>query len=185
MNFFAVTGYVVFCTTLINNWLEKFVRHNLSTTGYLWNKIFSVTRTVQFDATASYTAYSNGVIFFVTAFGLNAIIHSIQYRVLPVTLVMYTLNVLCFVLHCGYSSLLPFHIVQDYPAGGLQLIYNFIMWMYLNYVYFFEPSYEMYLKYFIVVTIPYLFRAYYGLLDYHYNGHNMLVKTLDIYLNYF
>lgn len=184
MNFFAVTSYVVFCLTLINTWLEKFLEYNLSKCGYLWYKFFKVTHSSQFDAHQAFKTYTNGVIFFLGAFGVNAILHSFEIQVLPLTIVTFALNILCFFLHCGYVACLPFHISQDYTSV-LQLGYNFVMWMYLNYVYFFTPSYVMYFKYFIIMSIPYLFRAYFNLVDYHYNGSNTIIKTLDIYLNYF
>lgn len=184
MNFFAVTGYVVFCITLIDTWLVKFLNYNLTGCGYMWNKVYNITQSSHFDAYHIFKTYTNGVIFFLSVFGFNAILHSFDIQLLPLTVVMYILNIVCFCLHCGYSAMLPFHITQDH-TGLLQLTYNFIMLLYLNYVYFFTSSNTMYFKYFVIITIPYLFRAYFNLIDYHYNETNMLIQTLDIYLNYF
>lgn len=183
MNFFAVTGYVVFCMSVVNVWLEKFVLYNLANTGYLWRKFFSVTNTAQYDTHQAYKTYANGVIGVLGVFGLNAILHSFELNILPLTLVMYGLNLICFAVHCLYTIFLPFHINQDYE--GLALGYNFVMWLYLNYVYFLTSGNSMYFTYFVILTIPQLFRAYFGLYNYHYYGDNVLIKTLDVYLNYF
>lgn len=183
MNFFAIASYVIFSITLINHWLEKFLLYQEANYGYLWRKFFSVTCQSQFDQHDVYQKYTNSVITVLTFFGLNAILHSFEINVLLFTFVMCILNVICFVIHSLYICLLPYHISQDY--SGVAFGYNMLMWIYLNYVYFLTPSHSIYFTYFVILTIPHLFRACFNLVDQHYIGDSVVIKTLEIYLNYF
>lgn len=184
MNFFAVSGYVIFSLSIINIWKEKFILHNLEKyENYLFEKISHLVNATSCDINQLSKNYANSLMFFVGTFGLNAVLHSIKLYMFPLKIIMYSLNVLCFFLHCSYMMILPLHIMQDY--NGLHLKYNFFILLCLNCVYFLTPSDVTYFEYFVIITVPYFVKSYFKLYNYHYEGNNAFLKTVDFYLNYF
>jgi len=184
MNFYFEVLYVAFGLMVTNLWLDDFIAYNLQhhTNSYLWNKIVDTVMASNYEIINAYDAYRNGVTGYLILFGLNATLHSLRYTVLSLTLLRYTLNVMCFFAHICYSMYMPIHIMQDYTS--LQLFYNFIMLWYLNYVYFFCGN-ELYFTYFVILSIPYITKYILKLYNYHYDGNNHVLKTVDFYLNYF
>jgi hypothetical protein len=184
MDFYLVTLYVVFCSAIANLWLDDFIAYNLylSSNSYLWNKIVNTMRASDYEIIKAYEVYKNGVVGYLSLFGLNAMLHAMSHRVLPLTLLLVTLNVVCFFTHVLYSIFMYIHIIQDYTS--FHLVHNFIMLGFLNYVYFFYGS-DAYFTYFVILSIPYITKYILKLYNYHYDGNNHELKLIDLYLNYF
>jgi hypothetical protein len=196
---FLVSCFFVFSMIHINNYSKKFYEYHISHDSCMrkyFNQMHSeftcTTQTGQqfhFKTQINenkYREYCNNCcsahLFSLTMFGINSILHVMDYKLYQLGFVVDVLNYLCFFFNLLHIFLILYNSFLE--VKGLKLAYNFLIVLLIINNYLYCDIKLMYFYNFIFYLIPGLFKSLFEIYEINYKGNDKIIKTLDFFLNY-
>lgn len=197
---FLVICFFVFSMIYVNSYLKKFYKYHISHDSYV-KKTFirQFPSNIIYDFSTSHKSLSKlqinenayrqfcdncctATLFSLTMFGINAILHMIDYESYNLNFFVDALNCICFFLNLIYIFGILYFLF--FKLKQMKMVYNFLIMLFAINNYFYFDIQMMYFNNFLIYLIPYLFKATFDIYEINYTGNDEIIKILDFYLNY-